>query len=35
MGTILNTSVWQLHVALLIALMMACAANLLLFCWWL
>jgi hypothetical protein len=35
METTFKTSVWQLHVALLIALMMACAANLLLVCWWL
>jgi hypothetical protein len=35
MGTTLKTSGWQLHIALLIALTAACAANLLLVCWWL
>jgi hypothetical protein len=34
MGTMLKTTGWQFHVALLIALMMACAANLLLVCCW-
>jgi hypothetical protein len=35
METTVKTSGEQLHIALLIALMVACAANLMLVCWWL
>jgi hypothetical protein len=35
MGTILKTSGEQLHIALLTALMVACATNLTLVCLWL
>jgi hypothetical protein len=35
MGTTFKTSGERLHVTLLIALLAACATNLMLVCWWL